>query len=142
MLVRRDLDSLLTHNQHSCFSPIRASRKRPRSLIPRRFPGVYRLFAGLAPVIAAEFAVLLDDSVAGDHQGDGVGAHRQPHGASCLVIADGARHLGVAHYLGGRDLQQRPPNADLKVGAAHVQGDRTILCLAGIEHGVDDPPGA
>lgn len=39
---------------------------------------MYRLFAGLAPVIAAEFAVLLSDSVAGDHQGDGVGAHRQP----------------------------------------------------------------
>ena len=115
---------------------------RPRSLIPRRFPGVYRLFAGLAPVIAAEFAVLLDDSVAGDHQGDGVGAHRQPHGAGGLGVADGARHLGVAHHLGGRDLQQRPPDADLKVGAAHVQGDGAIRRLAAIEHGVDDPLGA
>lgn len=117
------------------------SRERPRSLIPRRFPGVYRLFAGLTPVIAAEFTVLLDDSVAGDHQGDGVGAHRQPHGAGGLGIIDGARHLGVAHHLGGRDLQQRPPDADLKVGTAHVQGDGAIRCLAAIEHGVDDPLG-
>lgn len=111
-------------------------------LIPRRFPGVYRLFAGLAPVIAAEFAVLLNDSVAGDHQGDGVGAHRQPHGAGSLGVADGACHLGVAHHLGGRDREQRPPDADLKVGAAHVQRDGAIRRLAAIEHGVDDPLGA
>lgn len=103
---------------------------------------MYRLLTGLAPVIAAEFAVLLDDSVAGDHQGDGVGTHRQPHGAGGLGVADGACHLGVAHYLGGRDLQQRPPDADLKVGAAHVQGDGAIRCLAAIKHGVDDPLGA
>ena len=46
------------------------------SLVPCRLLGVYRLFAGLAPVIAAELAVLLDNPVAGDHQGDGVGPHR------------------------------------------------------------------
>ena len=46
-------------------------------LIPRRFPGVYRLFAGLAPVIAAEFAVLLDDPVAGDDKGYGISDHRE-----------------------------------------------------------------
>ena len=63
------------------------------------------MFAGLAPVIAAEFAVLLDDSVAGNHQGDGVGPHRQPHGAGSFGVADGACHLGVAHHLGGWDLQ-------------------------------------
>ena len=103
---------------------------------------MYRLFAGLAPVIAAEFAVLLDDPVAGDHQGDGVGAHRQPHGAGSLWVADGARHLGVAHHPGGRDLEPRPPDADLKVGAAHVQGDGAIRRFAVIEHGVDDPLGA
>jgi len=82
-----------------------------------------RLFAGLAPVIAAEFAILLDDSVAGDHQGDG-------------------RHLGVAHHLGWRDLEQCPPDADLKIGAAHVQRDGAIRRLAAIEHGVDDLLGA
>ncbi len=103
---------------------------------------MYRLFAGLAPVIAAEFAVLLDDPVAGDHQGDGVGTHRQPHGAGGLGVADGARHLGVAHHPGGRDREQRPPDADLKVGAAHVQGEGAIRLLAAIEHGVDDPLGA
>ena len=103
---------------------------------------MYRLFAGLAPVIAAELAVLLNDSVAGDHQGDRVGTHRQPHGAGGLGITDGARYLGVAHHLGGRDLQQRPPDADLKVGAAHVQGDGAIRCLAAVKHGVDDPLGA
>jgi len=69
------------------------------SLVPCRLLGVYRLFAGLAPVIAAEFAVLLNDSMAGDHQGDGVG---------------------------WRDLEQRPPAADLKVGAAHMQGDGAL----------------
>jgi len=42
---------------------------------------VYRLFAGLAPVIAAELAILLDESVAGDHQGDGVGAHHEADGS-------------------------------------------------------------
>ena len=73
-------------------SPYQVTHKGPNSLIPRRLPGVYRLFAGLAPVIAAEPAVLLDDPVAGDHQGDGVDAHRQPHGAGGLGIADGARH--------------------------------------------------
>ena len=96
------------------------------SLVPCRLLGVYRLFAGLAPVIAAEFAVLLNDSMAGDHQGDGVGAHRQPHGAGGLGVADGARHLGVAHHFGWRDLEQRPPAADLKVGAAHMQGDGAL----------------
>ena len=111
-------------------------------LIPRRVPGVYRLLAGLAPVIAAEFAVLLDDSVAGDHQGDGVGTHRQPHGAGGLGVADGVCHLGVAHHPGWRDLEQRPPDADLKVGAAHLQGDGAIRRLAAIEHGVDYPLGA
>ncbi len=90
------------------------------SLVPCRLPGVYRLFAGLAPVIAAEFAVLLNDSMAGDHQGDGVGAHRQPHGAGGLGVADGVCHLGW------RDLEQRPPAADLKVGAAHMQGDGAL----------------
>ncbi len=102
---------------------------------------MYRLFAGLAPVIAAKLAILLDDSVAGDHQGDGVGAHRQPHGAGSLGVADGARHLGVAHHLGGRDREQRPPDADLKIGAAHVQGEGAIRRLAAVEHGVDDPLG-
>ena len=68
-------DCLLTHYQHSCF-PHQAGQKRPSSFIPRRLPSMNRLFAGLAPVIAAEFAILLDDSVAGDHQGDGVGPHR------------------------------------------------------------------
>lgn len=50
-------------------------------LIPRRFPGAYRLFAGLAPVIAAELAILLDDPVAGDDKGDGVGAHHEADGS-------------------------------------------------------------
>lgn len=54
--------------------------ERPGSLIPRCFPGVYRLFAGLTPVIAAELAILLDESVAGDHQGDWVGAHHEADG--------------------------------------------------------------
>ncbi|MNE60903.1 hypothetical protein D3C80_1560800 [compost metagenome] len=93
-------------------------------------------------MIAAELAVLLDDPVAGDHKGDGVGPHSQPHGAGGLGIADGARYLGVAHHLGRRDLEPRPPDADLKVGAAHVQGDGAIRRLAGIEHGVDDVLGA
>ncbi|MNT74642.1 hypothetical protein D3C72_2134780 [compost metagenome] len=74
---------------------------------------MYRLFAGLAPVIAAELAVLLNDSVAGDHEGDRVGAHRQPHGAGGLGVADGAGHLCVAHHPGWRDLEQCPPDADL-----------------------------
>ncbi len=93
-------------------------------------------------MIAAELAVLLDDPVAGDHKGDGVGPHSQPHGAGGLGIADGARHLGVAHYPGWRDLEQRPPDADLKVGAANVQRDGSIRRLAAIEHGVDDALGA
>lgn len=42
---------------------------------------MYRLFAGLAPRIAAELAALLDDPVAGDHKGDGVGAHREVDGS-------------------------------------------------------------
>jgi len=104
-----------------------------------------RLFAGLAPVIAAEFAILLDDSVAGDHQGDGRRRGWPPppaHGAGGLGVADGARHLGVAHHLGWRDLEQCPPDADLKIGAAHVQRDGAIRRLAAIEHGVDDLLGA
>ena len=72
-------------------------------------------------MIAAELAVLLDNPVAGDHQGDGVGTYCQAHGAGGLGVADGARYLGVAYDLGRRDLQQRPPDADLKVGADHVQ---------------------
>lgn len=103
----------------------------------RRFPGVCRLFAGLPSVIAAELAASLDDPVAKDHKGDGVGPHRQPHGAGSLGATDGARHLGVAHDPGWRDLQQRPPDADLKVGAAHVELKGAIRRFFVTEHLVD-----
>lgn len=69
------------------FSPYQVTHKGPNLLIPRRLTGVNRLFAGLAPVIVAELAVLLDDPVAGDHQGDGVGAHREPTARAALGLS-------------------------------------------------------
>lgn len=49
-------DGLLPYDRRLCISLVRQSITVPTSLIPCRFPGVYRLFAGLTPVMAAKLA--------------------------------------------------------------------------------------
>ena len=106
------------------------------SIHPRR---VYRLLAGLAPVIAAKLAVLLDDSVAGIIKATGLAPTASPTARAAL----GCRRRSPP----GRSSPpwragSRAAPARRRSGSwcrFHVQRDGAIRRLAAIEHGVDDP---
>ena len=80
-----------------------------------------RPFTGEAPAVAAQGAVTADHAVAGDGQGDRVGAAGLGHGPHRLGGAQPAGELGVAHGAAGGDQAQLLPDAPAERRAAQIE---------------------
>ena len=76
-------------------------------------------------------AVAADDAVAGDDDGDGVGAVGGPHGADRGGPADGLRQLPVAPRLAVGDALERGPHLPLERGAVRGEWNRKDDEIAG-----------
>ncbi len=80
-------------------------------------------FAPHSAAVAAELAVLGDDAVAGDEEGETVGAVRAGDGADGRGCADAAGDFLIAGGAAIRNVNQLPPDAFLKFRAAKLEGD-------------------
>ena len=80
-------------------------------------------FAVGTPAVAGEFAVGANDAVAGDDDGEEVGAAGGADGADGLGRADGLGDLGVGAGFAAGDFEQGLPDALLEGGGADVEGE-------------------
>ncbi len=76
--------------------------------------------------------------MAGNDEGDGVGADRRAHGAGRRRLADILRHMRIGDGLAHRDLQQALPDAHLEVRAQQHDTQRLVAVPAGR---IEDPLG-
>src|SRR5690606_33035204 len=93
--------------------------RRSRGLQP--FPGLQCQLALRVPAIAAQGATLLDDAVAGDQHGNGVGPYCSARGAGGGGLTAGSGQLAIGDGAPRRNTQQRAPHGKLEVGALDMQ---------------------
>ena len=79
------------------------------------------LFAPQAATVAAEVAVLLDDAVTGDDDGNGVSAVGQPHGPAGCRLPDVGGELFIAPGASAGDVPQAVPHFLLKDGTDRLE---------------------
>ena len=81
------------------------------------------LFGPEASAVAGQVAVAADDAVAGEDDGDGVGAVGIGHSPDGFGESDGGGQFTVGHCLSVGDVGELLPDALLEVGAGQQEGD-------------------
>src|SRR5436190_23229446 len=101
----------------SCSLPFGCCSGREATPETRPFVLQQPLLAVQPAAVAGERAVRPDHAVTGYHQGHGVGAVGEPHGADRGRPADARGEACVTQRLSGRDRAERVPALALEVGA-------------------------
>lgn len=83
-----------------------------------------------APAVAGQVAVLADDAMAGNDDGDRIRRAGASDGANGSGLADGARDLGVRARSAVRDAAKLVPHAALERGGLHVERQVDMRLLA------------
>ena len=65
--------------------------------------------------------------MAGDDEGERVAADCGADSAGCLRVAEAGGNVGIGGGLAHRDLQQRLPDPDFKIGTNHNDVERLVL---------------
>src|SRR6185437_6725113 len=89
-----------------------------------------RVFAFEAPAIAGQVAVLADDAMAGNNDGDRIRGAGARDGANSSGLADRACDLGVRARGAVGDAAKLVPDAALERGGLHVQRQIDMRLLA------------
>jgi hypothetical protein len=111
LLLDQELDSVLTF----------CGTTNPRSRVARRFPLEQNTLAFDAPGIARERAIVPNDAVARDGDGEVVRGARAGDRARGLGGSDASSDFGIGSRLASRDLLKRTPYALLEGGAANIE---------------------
>src|SRR5690242_13912884 len=106
------------------FARTRVKRQRRRGDVKsplRALGGEELLFAGEAPAVAGERAVLANDAVAWHDDGDRVGGAGASDGANGFGLAERAGDLRVGARAAARDALQLSPNTTLECGGLQIE---------------------